>query len=166
MTIGLLKEPAGEQRVALLPESVKTLIDSKVTVLVEKDAGMTAFNSDTDYSSIGATPSARTNVLGADVIIGSTCSHDTRIVAPLLGHYNIPMVSHASKLNALSNKATYPFFFQTRWHQISIWRVGQWLSSTLRLETCCFIVPTGSCPWIYEDGPERAQKSHAQSHHN
>ena len=39
MTIGLLKEPAGEQRVALLPESVKTLIDSKVTVLVEKDAG-------------------------------------------------------------------------------------------------------------------------------
>ncbi len=70
MTIGLLKEPAGEQRVALLPESVKTLIDSKVTVLVEKDAGMTAFNSDTDYSSIGATPSARTNVLGADVIIG------------------------------------------------------------------------------------------------
>ena len=70
MTIGLLKEPAGEQRVALLPESVKTLIDSKVTVLVEKDAGVTAFNSDTDYSSIGATPSARTNVLGADVIIG------------------------------------------------------------------------------------------------
>ena len=70
MTIGLLKEPAGEQRVALLPESVKTLIDSKVTVLVEKDAGLTAFNSDTDYSSIGATPSARTNVLGADVIIG------------------------------------------------------------------------------------------------
>ena len=70
MTIGLLKEPAGEQRVALLPESVKTLIDSKVTVLVEKDAGMTAFNSDTDYSSIGATPSARTNVLAADVIIG------------------------------------------------------------------------------------------------
>ena len=70
MTIGLLKEPAGEQRVALLPESVKTLIDSKVTVLVEKDAGMTAFNSDTDYSSIGATPSARTNVLAADMIIG------------------------------------------------------------------------------------------------
>ena len=70
MTIGLLKEPAGEQRVALLPESVKTLIDSKVTVLVEKDAGLTAFNSDTDYSSIGATPSARTNVLAADMIIG------------------------------------------------------------------------------------------------
>ena len=70
MTIGLLKEPAGEQRVALLPESVKTLIDSKVTILVEKDAGVTAFNSDTDYSSIGATPSARTNVLAADMIIG------------------------------------------------------------------------------------------------
>ena len=70
MTIGLLKEPAGEQRVALLPESVKTLIDSKVTILVEKDAGLTAFNSDTDYSSIGATPSARTNVLAADMIIG------------------------------------------------------------------------------------------------
>jgi len=79
MTIGLLKEPAGEQRVALLPESVKTLIDSKVTVLVEKDAGMTAFNSDTDYSSIGATPSARANVLAADMVIGINPPTDSEI---------------------------------------------------------------------------------------
>jgi len=79
MTIGLLKEPSGEQRVALLPESVKTLIDSKVTVLVEKDAGLTAFNLDKDYSSIGATPSARTNVLGADMIIGINPPTETEI---------------------------------------------------------------------------------------
>ena len=79
MTIGLLKEPAGEQRVALLPESVKTLIDSKVTILVEKDAGVTAFNSDTDYSSIGATPSARANVLAADMVIGINPPTDSEI---------------------------------------------------------------------------------------
>lgn len=79
MTIGLLKEPAGEQRVALLPESVKTLIDSKVTILVEKDAGVTAFNSDTDYSSIGATPSARANVLAADMVIGINSPTDSEI---------------------------------------------------------------------------------------
>lgn len=70
MTIGLLKEPSGEQRVALLPESVKTLIDSKVTVLVEKNAGASAFNEDKDYSAIGGTPSTREAVLDADMIIG------------------------------------------------------------------------------------------------
>lgn len=70
MTIGLLKEPSGEQRVALLPESVKTLIDSKVTVLVEKNAGASAFNADEDYHTIGGTPSTREAVLDADMIIG------------------------------------------------------------------------------------------------
>lgn len=79
MTIGLLKEPTGEQRVALLPESVKTLIDSQVTVLVEKNAGASAFNADEDYSAIGGKPSTREAVLGADMVIGINPPTDTEI---------------------------------------------------------------------------------------
>ena len=41
--------------------------------------GVTAFNSDTDYSSIGATPSARANVLAADVVIGINPPTDSEI---------------------------------------------------------------------------------------
>ncbi|OEK00662.1 NAD(P) transhydrogenase subunit alpha [Roseivirga sp. 4D4] len=70
MTIGLLKEPEGEHRVALLPESVKTLTDLKTTVLVEKDAGASAFSADDDYQAVGATASARQAVLEADLVVG------------------------------------------------------------------------------------------------
>ncbi|MBO3697602.1 Re/Si-specific NAD(P)(+) transhydrogenase subunit alpha [Roseivirga sp. E12] len=79
MTIGLLKEPEGEHRVALLPESVKTLIDSKVTVLVEKSAGASAFSSDEDYQNIGATSTTREDVLSADMIIGINPPSDNEI---------------------------------------------------------------------------------------
>ncbi|HET8838191.1 MAG TPA: Re/Si-specific NAD(P)(+) transhydrogenase subunit alpha [Flavobacteriaceae bacterium] len=54
MVIGLLKERAGEKRVAFLPEIVAALIKKKVTVLVEKDAGETAFITDLQYSEAGA----------------------------------------------------------------------------------------------------------------
>ena len=54
MTIGLLKEPEGERRVALLPEAVVLLTKMNVRVLVEKDAGISAFSTDTDYENAGA----------------------------------------------------------------------------------------------------------------
>ena len=43
MTIGLLKEPEGEKRVALLPESVQTLVKMNVKIVVEHNAGQSAF---------------------------------------------------------------------------------------------------------------------------
>jgi len=70
MTIGLLKEPEGEHRVALLPESVKTLTDLKTNVLVEKEAGASAFSADDDYQAAGATISSRQDVLEADFLMG------------------------------------------------------------------------------------------------
>jgi H+-translocating NAD(P) transhydrogenase subunit alpha len=54
MILGLLKEQGDETRVALLPENVKSLVAGKVTVLVEKGAGLNAFTSDDEYSGAGA----------------------------------------------------------------------------------------------------------------
>ncbi len=70
MTIGLLKEPAGENRVALLPESVKALIALKVDILVESGAGESAFADNAQYEAIGAKIGERTQVLSCNMILG------------------------------------------------------------------------------------------------
>ncbi|MHA7102521.1 Re/Si-specific NAD(P)(+) transhydrogenase subunit alpha [Roseivirga pacifica] len=69
MTIGLLKEPSGEHRVALLPENIKTLTDLKVSVKVESEAGALAFATNSDYTSAGANITSRTDTLTADVLV-------------------------------------------------------------------------------------------------
>ena len=52
MLLGILKESApGETRVALLPESLKSLIAQGITVAVEAGAGMAAGASDEAYTS-------------------------------------------------------------------------------------------------------------------
>ena len=70
MTIGLLKEPAGENRVALLPESVKALVALQAQIVVESSAGARAFSSDEDYKEAGATVADRSAALAADVVVG------------------------------------------------------------------------------------------------
>ena len=40
MIIGILKEPAGEKRVAMLPAQLTPLLQMGVEVLVEKEAGV------------------------------------------------------------------------------------------------------------------------------
>ncbi|MBN1986856.1 MAG: Re/Si-specific NAD(P)(+) transhydrogenase subunit alpha [Prolixibacteraceae bacterium] len=62
MILGLLKEHGKENRVALLPEIVKTFTDMKVEVLVEQGAGETAFTSDSDYKEAGARIGSRAEV--------------------------------------------------------------------------------------------------------
>lgn len=62
MIIGILKEKANENRVALLPEAVSALLKKKVEVLVEKGAGESAFASDADYSSTGAQIVSRSEI--------------------------------------------------------------------------------------------------------
>ncbi|MGC9513239.1 MAG: hypothetical protein ACP5D8_06345, partial [Fidelibacterota bacterium] len=50
-----MKEPAGETRIALLPEHVQKLIDSgKHEVLIEKGFGESLFLPDGDYVKAGA----------------------------------------------------------------------------------------------------------------
>ena len=54
MKIGLLKEYAPENRVALLPEAIPSLTAQKLEVLVEKDAGAGAHAADNLYLEAGA----------------------------------------------------------------------------------------------------------------
>jgi len=69
MKIGILKESAGENRVAMLPDSVKALVDLKVSVLVEKGAGTAASSPDPLYEEAGAKIASRADVISnADLI--------------------------------------------------------------------------------------------------
>ncbi len=54
MIIGILKEPAGENRVSALPETVKQFVQMKATVWVEEGAGEKAFADDRAYQQAGA----------------------------------------------------------------------------------------------------------------
>jgi H+-translocating NAD(P) transhydrogenase subunit alpha len=54
MKIGILKEPIGENRVAVLPELIPDLLKLSTQVLVESGAGMTAFADDQAYKQAGA----------------------------------------------------------------------------------------------------------------
>ena len=63
MIIGLLKESEKERRVALLPESVSTLVKMNVTIVVESDAGVAAFAANRDYETAGATIHSKEEVI-------------------------------------------------------------------------------------------------------
>lgn len=54
MNIGVLKEQSPETRVALLPELIIGLTDLKNTILIQKDAGISAFANNEDYKNAGA----------------------------------------------------------------------------------------------------------------
>lgn len=70
MTIGILKEITGENRVALLPESVETLVKMNVSMLVESGAGEGAFATDKEYENVGAQIASKAAVIaGSDLII-------------------------------------------------------------------------------------------------
>lgn len=70
MTIGILKEPEGENRVAMLPESVSTLVKMNVSVLVETGAGARSFAADSAYEQAGAKTAAKAAVIsGSDLLL-------------------------------------------------------------------------------------------------
>lgn len=79
MTIGLLKEPDGENRVALLPESVKALVALKTEIIVESKAGAKAFSPDALYTDAGAKISQRKEVLSADLVLGINPPTDSEL---------------------------------------------------------------------------------------
>ena len=63
MIIGVLKEPAPETRVSLLPEHIIILKKWNVDVIVENGAGCTAFATDEKYTEAGAQVSDRDTIL-------------------------------------------------------------------------------------------------------
>jgi H+-translocating NAD(P) transhydrogenase subunit alpha len=70
MIIGVLKEPASETRVSILPETAEALIKLKTNIIIENNAGDNAFASDADYLKIGAICASRSEVIAkADIIL-------------------------------------------------------------------------------------------------
>jgi H+-translocating NAD(P) transhydrogenase subunit alpha len=69
MTIGVLKEPAWESRVSLLPEQVSALCLQGIQIRVETGAGIHAFASDQAYHDAGALVAIRSAVLEQEVLL-------------------------------------------------------------------------------------------------
>lgn len=69
MTIGILKEADGENRVSALPEIVSQFVKLKVDVLVEQDAGWRAYAADSDYTAVGAKITNRSEVISKSDIL-------------------------------------------------------------------------------------------------
>ncbi len=70
MIIGVLKEPSPEARVSLLPEHLATLKKWNVDVLIENNAGITAFAVNEKYAEAGAKITSREEILQtADIIL-------------------------------------------------------------------------------------------------
>ena len=69
MIIGVLKEPFPETRVSLLPEHVALLKKWKVEVVVEDNAGATAFANNDAYIALGAKIAEREDVLKMATIL-------------------------------------------------------------------------------------------------
>ena len=79
MIIGVLKEPSPETRVSLLPEHLATLKKWNVEVVVESDAGISAFATDEKYSDGGAEIKSRDEVLQtADIILSINIFPETQ----------------------------------------------------------------------------------------
>lgn len=73
MTVGVLREPSFETRVALLPEHITILQKWKCDVIVEYDCGVQAFANNEAYTKSGALVLSRVEVLQkADVLL---CIH-------------------------------------------------------------------------------------------
>lgn len=70
MKVAVLKEGAGENRVAAIPETVKKFAGLGATIAVEKGAGESASISDAEFESAGAATGSRADVLkDADIIL-------------------------------------------------------------------------------------------------
>ncbi|GBL35192.1 NAD(P) transhydrogenase subunit alpha part 1 [Filimonas sp.] len=90
MTIGILKEPAGENRVSVLPEMAAQFIKLNTAVIVESGAGDSAFASDDDYKKAGASVHTRNEVMSqADILLSITqpAETDFKSKAIILGVY-------------------------------------------------------------------------------
>ncbi len=135
--LGILKESAqGETRVALLPESLKSLVAQGISITVESGAGTSSGASDAAYSEAGATVTAdRASILSAaDILplVNAPDAADQALLKPgavvigflrpldapaaltaaiarpvtLLSMELVPRISRAQSMDALSSMAT------------------------------------------------------------
>ncbi len=69
LKLGVIKESSGENRVAIVPGSLKKLLKAGFEVVVESGAGNGSHNLDLDYSDAGASVGSRSDALACDIII-------------------------------------------------------------------------------------------------
>ncbi|MEE3315973.1 MAG: NAD(P) transhydrogenase subunit alpha [Candidatus Thermoplasmatota archaeon] len=69
MRLGVLKEPQGENRVSIVPSSIKKLNKSGFQVQVESGAGELSHHSDSEYLDSGGEICNRSTAMTADIII-------------------------------------------------------------------------------------------------
>ena len=69
MKLGVLKEPEGETRVAIVPTSLKKLQKAGFEVVIESGAGVAANYHDAEYEAAGATVGSRDDALACETII-------------------------------------------------------------------------------------------------
>lgn len=108
MTIGILREPATDNRISLLPETVKKLIDLKTEVLVETNAGMRAFASDADYKESGAQIAPLDKVISSSDLLLSINSPSKEILSKLKKGQVV-----ISAFNPLGDKAIVDHFLKS-----------------------------------------------------
>ena len=98
MIVGILKEKPYEQRVVMQPDTVAALMKKRVTVLVESNAGQSAFSSDEQYEAKIATVTDYADLVNrSDVLIRISTPDDD-----LLGRMRQDQVL-ISVLNPLCN---------------------------------------------------------------
>ncbi len=69
MRLGVLKEPEGEMRVALVPNSIPKLSKSGFEVFIEEDAGVNANHSNEEYEGRGGKICSKEEVLSCETIV-------------------------------------------------------------------------------------------------
>ncbi len=82
MIVGVLREGGSENRVALLPENIRTLVKKKITVLIESDAGTSSCASNEEYVDAGAAIQTKEYILKeSDLILKINAPSDEDIPA-------------------------------------------------------------------------------------
>ncbi|HMR49741.1 MAG TPA: NAD(P) transhydrogenase subunit alpha [Arachnia sp.] len=132
ITVAATKEPQPETRVALTPETTRSLTKAGHRVLIESGAGTAAGHTDEKYASSGAEVTPRPDLSGVDILahvtplagerIAALCSravtigmagpHDDERVAALaeanitaMSFERLPRTSRAQSMDALSSQA-------------------------------------------------------------
>jgi len=80
MRIGVPKEPEGETRVAIVPNSLRKLSKSGFELVIESGAGLAANYSDEEYSEAGATLGSRDDVLKCNIILSINMISESEMV--------------------------------------------------------------------------------------
>ena len=77
MRVGVLKEVEGENRVSIVPGSLKKLNKLGFEVVIETGAGNSSHNSDADYEAAGGTIASREDVISCDIIVSISMPEST-----------------------------------------------------------------------------------------